>query len=365
MSYRKEIMTAAGTLCCAIGIGFVMQGSDSAKNRYGETETVAASEAKELGSSVLLSVKDITLTSAEVDRDLAPVVVPVPETAVTPVSAPVDQMPKPDTEATPAVAPADVAPMSKPVVIPASAPVEFAPQYDTRVNVVAESECEISATARAKAAAMVDLELSAPCLPMERVTVHHGGMIFMQMTDSNGAVNVTIPALAKQAVFILAFSNGEGAVAQTMVEEIGEFDRVALQWKGETGFGIHAREYGADYGEDGHIWAGNTGAIATAVTGGGGYLTVLGDASIPDGMTAEVYTFPTGAAGRAGDVDLSVEAEVTEANCGSEVEAKTLQILRGADIQARNLTLSVPECDAEGSFLLLNNLFEDLKVAGS
>jgi hypothetical protein len=64
-------------------------------------------------------------------------------------------------------------------------------------------------------------------------------------------------------------------------------------------------------------------------------------------------------------VFLSVEAEVAKNNCGLEIEAQTLQTKSGNDITSRSLTVSVPDCDAAGNFLVLNNLFENLKVASN
>ena len=117
------------------------------------------------------------------------------------------------------------------------------------------------------------------------------------------------------------------------------------------------------YGSDGHVWAGAMRDMTYAVTGQGGYIYRLGDPEIPDGLLAEVYTFPASAAQNAGDVALSVETELGNNNCGLEIEAQTLQTFSGKDITSRDLSLSVLDCDAAGNFLVLNNLFEDLKVA--
>ena len=50
-------------------------------------------------------------------------------------------------------------------------------------------------------------------------------------------------------------------------------------------------------------------------------------------------------------------------NCGLEIEAQALETKTEGGIKTKNLTLPVPDCDAVGSFLVLNNLLEDLKVA--
>ena len=339
MAYTKEIITGAGALACAIGIGFVMQSSDIAEQRYGDTppdqqvttsEMVALSDTglPEIADNPLLDVQEITLTSAEFDSGIA--------------------LPEADAE-----------------VVKASAPASFlaTPEAPQAVP-VPDMSCEIEARARPIAAAMVDLTMEAPCLPNERVTVHHNGMIFTETTSATGTINLTLPALSVEAVFILAFTNGEGAVAQTRVEDINEYDRAVLRWKGETGFQIHAREFGAAYGDTGHLWADAPGTVANAVVGNSGVLTRHGDKRAADPLLAEVYTFPKAATARVGDVALSVEAEITELNCGIEIEAQSLELQADGGIKTRNLSLPIPDCDAQGTFLVLNNLLQDLKVAG-
>ena len=78
---------------------------------------------------------------------------------------------------------------------------------------------------------------------------------------------------------------------------------------------------------------------------------------------AEIYSIPKALRLQQGAVALSVEAEVTEGNCASEIEAQTLQVSAGSEIKTQNLALAVPDCDAVGNFLVLNNLLQDLIIA--
>lgn len=336
MARMKEVLTVAGTLACAIGIGFVMQNSDTAKARYGNQDRPAPRELEDSATSALLDVQQIRLTSGEFKgADDLPATsafaASEPDANVIKVRAPQSVL-----EGPPAPGSADPVPA-----------------------------CDITAEAQAIAAAMVNLRLDAPCFPNERVTVHHNGMIFTETTDAKGALNTTVPALARDAMFILAFGNGEGAVAQTEVEELIDYDRAVVQWKGNAGFEIHAREFGANYGDAGHHWKEAPGEVADAVIGRGGVLTRHGDIAAADPLLAEVYTFPKAGSERAGTIALSVETEVTKANCGIEAEAQSLQLTGDGQIRTQDLMLSVPECDAVGSFLVLNNLLQDLKVAGN
>lgn len=236
---------------------------------------------------------------------------------------------------------------------------------DTSTAELAEPtvSCEIAAEGIATKAAMIELTLNAPCLPNERVTVHHRGMMFTETTSAMGTLEATMPALAQNALVIFAFSNGDGAVTQLEVPELRQYNRTAIQWKGDAGFEMHAREFGANYGEDGHVWK-DAVRTSAAVGSSRGVLTRLGNANIAEGLMAEVYTFPTAMSSQFGIVDLSAEAEVTALNCGLEVKAQSLEVVDG-DVIMRDLTLAVPDCDAKGSFLVLNNLVEDLKVASN
>ncbi len=338
MRYRKQIITTGATLAIAVSIGFVMQRSQSAQTLYGEKPS-SQGEVLANANAAFLNVEDIVFTSAEFGTKIQK---PERESAVIQTAAPV--ITTPHAEDLPQV--------------------QSQPEDDTLTgDLQAEAGCPIEAQARPVAAAMVNLTLTATCLPNERLTVHHSGLLFNQTTDAQGALDITLPALAANAMFIVAFSNGEGAVTQTTVEELADFDRVAVNWKGDTGFELHALEYGADYGEEGHVWSGAMRDMSYAVTGEGGFISRLGDATVPDGLMAEVYTFPSTNAQRAGNVDLSIETEVAEKNCGLEIEAQSLQMQGGGEIVSKDLTLSVPDCEAAGSFLVLNNLLEDLKVA--
>jgi len=336
MARMKEIATAAGTLACALGIGYVMQSSDAATARYGSDAAVKEQELRRLSNeNAVLEVEDIVLTSAEFNA------APLEPTVELPDSAPVML----------AAASADE-PISRPVY----APIATEP--------AATQTCDITANARPVAAAMVNLTLAAPCMPNERITVHHSGMIFTQTTSDTGALGITVPALAQDATFVIAFGNGEGAVADAKIDDLAEFDRVVLQWKGDTGFQMHAREFGSDYDGSGHVWAGKPRSVASAITGEGGFMTVNGDLSAAEPLVAEVYTFPAAMENADARVALTVEAEVIQANCGQEIEAQSIELLGDATLRTRDLSIAVPDCDAVGSFLVLNNLLQDMKVAG-
>lgn len=323
MSKRKVFFTAAGTVTCALAIGFIMQqASDPPRSATRSLAPVPVNQAA-LETPRDISLEDITLTSANLGPDFGDML-------------------------TAAIAP-------EPAALEIAEPEVLAVPADP---VVPHLGCDIRIQARPATMASVRLTLTAPCNENERIAVHHNGLMFTEVTGHDGTLDVTIPALSEKAVFVVEFDGGTGAVAVTDVPSISQYDRVALQWNGNAGFQIHAREFGASYGEAGHVWSGQL-----EPSDQGGRMIRLGQADTFNPRLAEIYTFARGAAAQSGTVALTVEAEVTEGNCGRDIAAQSLELRRDATLRTRDLVLSMPDCTATGDFLVLNNLVEDLKVA--
>ncbi|CAM3785354.1 hypothetical protein PHIN109289_09175 [Phaeobacter inhibens] len=306
ISKRTALMSAA-TLCSALAIGLVMQhtaGSPqtSVAAPVAELAVVAEAAPPDLSADVPLQIDAISLTAA------------TPEAG--------------DSDA----------------------------QQVLRQN--PETSCEMTAEAVPGPMAEVRLTVLSLCRPGERLTIHHNGMMFSGRLDETGALTVQIPALSSSAVFIVEPKSGRGAVATTSVPDLDLVSRVVLQWAGNSGFELHAREFGAGYGSAGHVWRG------ADLTAGRGSVVQLGDATQLAPRLAEVYSVPRLGGAQSGAIDLTVEAEVTAINCGRDVSAQTLE-LRDGRLRTRDLTLAMPDCAATGDFLVLNNLLETLKIAAN
>lgn len=321
MARLKSYIIGGVTLICALAIGYIMQ--------YG----IALPSGGKANLEEPIEVGDITLTSSGLGAPRLPI-----------EGLQQSALPQPPVRS----APVQLAALDAPIP-PEDEPAGFA--------------CDIEMNATTTAGAMVSLTLDAPCHASERVTIHHQGMMFTEVMQPDGTLQINVPALDENATFIAAFTNGEGATAKTDVTSLPFYDRVAVQWKGEAGLQLHAREFSADYFTDGHVWSASAGDLGRAANGEGGFLVRLGQESSPDALMAEVYSFPSGTAKKGGDVLLSIEAEVTAANCDGHVEAQTLQIREGGKLKVGDLTLEMPECDSVGDFLVLKNIVEDLKVA--
>ncbi|WP_162685513.1 hypothetical protein [Roseovarius amoyensis] len=344
----KRLVTILGTLGCAFGVGFVMQtyvkdpGQGATDPGVQVASVSAVTEA--VPSGVLTEPAQADDAGMAVISDAAVMAEP----PIPPETAPQPEL-LPDEPVTLASL-ADVQDTALDAPLPQEEP---APAFG----------CEIAFTAQPVAAAMVRLSISAPCLMNERFSLHHNGMMFADATDDAGKAEITVPALSEKAVFIATFASGASAVAQADVETLEYYDRAVVQWRGAEGLQIHALEYGADYDDDGHIWAGADRGMADAARGEGGFVTRLGAPDVFEPMLAEVYTFPSGTALVDGDVRLSLEIEVMDSNCGKDVEAQALQKHGISRMQLREVTLAMPGCDTVGDYLVLKNLFDDLNIA--
>lgn len=225
-----------------------------------------------------------------------------------------------------------------------------------------EFVCQPELSAVALPGAQISVTLIAPCNASQNVTVKHSGLTFSSATDDQGVLAFMMPALEQEALVSLTLGDGAQYELSAEVPDANAYKRAVFQWKGSEGFAMHAFEDGADYGELGHVFPQAPRDPATAKALEGGYLTLLGDAPARDAYHAQIYTLPLSAAGAASHVELIVEAEVSETNCAREIYGQALQYGGAQAPVSTTVALAVPDCDAIGDFLVLNNLLEDMTI---
>lgn len=222
----------------------------------------------------------------------------------------------------------------------------------------AAPNCEIAFDATAQPGALVLLTLSAPCNAAEEVEFEHAGLKFSEQLGPEGDLYLLVPAMTEPANFTVQFPGMQEKAAEVTLPDFAAFERVAVMWKGATGLQLHALENGASYGEPGHVWAEAPADSEAALSGMGGFISVLG--SIADGYAADVYTYPVAAET---EPQVSIEAQVMENTCGGEISGEILRSNAGRAPTMEHLSMAVPGCDAVGEYLVLNNLPQDLKLA--
>lgn len=350
MARFQNAILACATFFAAIGIGFMMQSSPVAEMRYGQQASLA--------KPPLSLVVDQHLTEDGPFSEILPI--ELTSIAYTSASSEVVALGR-DTRHASRMAP------DLPVIagmmqdqLPDS--VVLAAADDTATEPSPQS-CVAFLEARPIAAAMVELTLNAPCEPNARVTLHHNGMMVSETTDATGRLDVQMPALSQTAIYMASFASGLSGMAKAEVTSLDIYDRVVVQWTGPGELQIHALEFGADYGDEGHIWSDAPRDIAAGALGQGGFITRHGRAMPDQDLRAQVYTFPSGTSAATGDVALTVETEVSSDNCNRQLEGQALQITGGGALGVTDLLIDMPGCDAIGDFLVLKNLLQDLKIA--
>ncbi len=225
--------------------------------------------------------------------------------------------------------------------------------------------CVSSLTVDVGPSAMLLMHLKAPCAADQSVVVSESGLMFTAIADKDGVLELDVPAMAENSRLQVQLSAGETLSAMAEVPELALFNRVAVQWAATDAFGLHALEFGANFGQPGDVSAGNPGTPSNAMMAKGGFLTKLGAGEGPSALFAEVYTFPTGLSTKAGAVKLVIEAPITKATCGREMSAKTLQTKGKAAPAMDGLTMTMPACDAAniGQFVELPDVLPEVVVA--
>jgi hypothetical protein len=199
MRNRKEMFTAVGAVALAIGIGFVMQSGDTARERYGDRAAPGETRASVVtGAVTIADVSDVVLTSAQ----------------------------QPELSAIEALATERAQPSS--------------------FLYSAARGCNIQATSQVRPGALVEISIEAPCLLNKSVTMHHMGLMFKVETDAQGYANVQVPAMAASSIIVIVFENGDGAVLQAVVPDIYNFRRTAIQWRGKADLDLATTGFGAD-----------------------------------------------------------------------------------------------------------------------
>lgn len=221
--------------------------------------------------------------------------------------------------------------------------------------------CDVTVTTHALPAAIVALDIMAPCRANAVVQIEHASMMLEAETDALGLLTVDIPGFTTPASFTVRFGDGIEETVAAELPDLADFDRIGLAWQGDIGLELHAMEAGAEFGGDGHIWYDAPASAEVALAGEGGFLTEITTGT----STVQIYTLPRAMLRNGDDVSLSIDAPITAANCASNVLAHTLRTEAAGPVDAVDLSFTVPGCDAVGDVLVLQNILDSMRLAAN
>jgi len=222
--------------------------------------------------------------------------------------------------------------------------------------------CDVRFTATALPAAMVRLNLIAPCHINQPIIIQHNGLTFTAITTNIGHYEIALPALQTEAEFQLLLAGSKPHTVTINIPDAHNFRRVALVWSGVTDVEIHAFELQSAATKARHIWKGNPQNPNRALRGHGGFLTRFGGSAMLDASHAEIYSFPAGQLGKPTTVRLHVRIGVDANNCGQNIPVTALQQTENGKIETTDFSLIIPACSKIGEEFLLKNLLSDLRI---
>ena len=326
------------------------------------TMMVLASQLNNLDPSAAINIELLTLArlgnSANTSQralDLIPIGPQYDITGILPlvdtnVPAPLAIVPETNTEDDTQLASLDTTMFTKPIdIIPV-------PQFS--------SACEIFLDPSVRSGANILLFLIAECKPNMPVTISHAGLEFTILTGPDGTANIVVPALQRTAEITATFADGSSESTVALVTQINDVTRAAVTWRGDADLDLHAFEYGAVQGSDGHVWSGAARDYRSARLKGGGYLVELGDKSIEGGALAEVYTMPLGRSVQRGSISMTLEINNGDAVCGTDISARTLRTRADNDAGSRRIRFTVPNCgDGTMAKFSVPGAVDDIRLA--
>lgn len=217
--------------------------------------------------------------------------------------------------------------------------------------------CGLQISAEAAAPAMVHLTISDACRPLDQIALRHAGLTIGLLTDAQGGTQVSLPALSDPARVEL-YRGGVLIDATTLdIPDHDQYHRAALAWGGGAALALHAHAHGAEDGGTGHVHPASPGSPRDAILGRGGFLSALG--SDPAGPAAQVFTYPRDATAGSGMIRLSVAVP-----CGEPIAAVRQESRADGQMVGAEMRITPPACGAASGQTRLQNLFQDLRIAG-
>ncbi len=255
------------------------------------------------------------------------------------------------------------APVDTPIENAAVSPEIAAPaaQEPVLTSTVA-GDCAADMALSAVPGAEVTVTINSPCRAGQPFRITHEALEFNAVLGEDGQADVTFPVFSEQAAVTVTFTDGAGVSDSVQVPDMFRFNRVAIVWNSPVDLNLHALEYGASRGGDGHVWAGSPGDYRTARRVGGGYLVTLGGDNFLAGPKAEVYSVPISARTQNGIINLSIEVADQGDVCNDRITIRSLRS-RSAELSIDGtVDLSVGDCGTSAN-LVVEDAIQDLQIA--
>ncbi|MEM7060045.1 MAG: hypothetical protein AAF557_20885 [Pseudomonadota bacterium] len=170
-------------------------------------------------------------------------------------------------------------------------------------------------------AAQSTISIVAPCHANTVAELTYSGLRFAVPLDRDGEGSVTALGFEPNSAALLIFDNGEKVDFDLPFKGIARISRVALVWDMPINLELNALEFGANTGDEAHVWSGNPRSFKDVRKNGGGYLTAFrGNAGV--GQNVQIYTHYSRNGAQSGIVQLMIDfasrnRDLLDGTCGT------------------------------------------------
>ncbi|MEM9781619.1 MAG: hypothetical protein AAF899_03990 [Pseudomonadota bacterium] len=213
-----------------------------------------------------------------------------------------------------------------------------------------------SITLDVRAAADTELGITSPCHADSIATVEYHDMVFGVPIDRSGRGSLLMHGFASSADTVLEFEDGETVEFTVPFNGIERLERVALVWDDPISLNLHAFEFGAGEGEDGHVYHEQMRDFRSVRRRGGGFMYVYRPFE-GVGDNIQIYSHWVRRGGQAGVVKMYLDYESRDGDrlattCGSgEFARPSFEVVRSSRgrIETSNVRrLAAVDCDDVG-----------------
>lgn len=169
-------------------------------------------------------------------------------------------------------------------------------------------DCTPAFSSRPGQGGMVRVSLIADCYASRPFVFLHAGLEFGARFDANGVAEMELPVLEIAPEISARLEDGTVVTAPLNIDirSVEQTHRVAISWTAPVNLDLHAFEYSAGYGADGHVWEQNPRQFRDVRRPGGGFHSSY-PATTNEGQSIEVYTFWANRRTRPGFMRIAVD----------------------------------------------------------
>ncbi|SOH92790.1 hypothetical protein SAMN06273572_101639 [Monaibacterium marinum] len=230
-----------------------------------------------------------------------------------------------------------------------------------QIAVPADVQCNANLVSSSKLGEMLALTVTSECRPNSLLTLSYSGLSFTAVTGPSGSLQIDVPAFDEDTTIVAEFLDGTTAQSEITVRGIDRVARVGIAWEGEANLDLHAFEYTAAEGSEGHIWEGNERSYRESRRNGGGYLTRLG---LPGARQVEVYTLPVSRRTQAGVIDTQIRFTNDAELCDDRIQVLSLYNNQTLTSDQRSVSIETAQCGTGGDVISIDSAVRSISVAG-